>query len=51
MPVKDVQNGKSFIKMQNQNLRHIKRLDNNYQSANLVQTFPYFINNGYNLVL
>ena len=49
-PNKD-QNGKSLIKWQNQNLKHVKRIDNNCHIPDLVQTFSYAENDGINLVL
>ena len=36
-----IQNGKSLIKWENQELKHIKRMDNNCYIHDLVQAFSY----------
>ena len=46
-----IQNGKSLIKWQNQKLNYINRMDNNFHIPDLVQTFSYIENGGFNLYL
>ena len=41
----------SLIKWQNQKLKHIKRMDNNFHSLDLEHSFSYVENGGLNLVL
>ena len=46
-----MQNRKSRMKWQNQMIKHIKRMDNNYHIPDLVQAFLNVENDGLNLVL
>lgn len=40
IPKVNIQSGKSFICWQNQNLKHTKRIENNYNIPNFYQAFP-----------